>query len=99
MERKVTLKRYSIGKENIREEKWFKNENKHTTMMRARSDTLELKWRSWGSEDEKEYPLCKYQTETLEHFLIDCNALQSIINKCLELQRPMIDDKRIYLLR
>ena len=90
MERKVTLRRYQDRKTEIKEETWFKNENKYATMMRARSDTLQLKWRSWGNDEEKLCPLCQLQTETLEHFLIDCDSLQNIRNKYLELQRPII---------
>ena len=67
---------------------------KYEIMMKARSDTLPLKWRTWGVEEEKRCPLCNHQTETLEHFLLDCDILQAIRNNCIELQRPRMEDGR-----
>ena len=62
--------------------------------MKARSDTLNLRWRTWGSDEEKMCLLCRNHVETLEHFLIDCDALQEIRNKKIEFQRPVQMDKR-----
>ena len=94
MEAKVTVRRYLERKLEIKEEKWFKNGSRYGTMMRARSNTLPLKWRSWGSEEEKMCPLCNKTIETLEHFLMDCDTLQLCRNKYLELQRPQFPDNR-----
>ena len=63
MRNKVTLKRYMENKVNILEEKWFKNANKYTLIMKGRSDTLNLKWREWGSEEEKICPLCRWRAK------------------------------------
>ena len=92
MQNKVTLTRYSAKKNEIKEEKWFKNDNKYMIMMKARSDTLNLMWRSWGSDQQKACPLCGHTLEDLKHFLVDCNALQPTRNKCVELQRPVMLD-------
>ena len=56
--------------------------------MQARSNTLKLKWRSWGLDEEKRCPLGCSEDETLEHFLIRCDKLQHIRIPYLELQRP-----------
>ena len=89
-----TLSRYRNFKDSIREVKWFKNGHKYSLMMKARSDTLKLNWRNHGfDENDKKCPLCKEQTETLQHFLLDCHQLQEARNKYLVLQKPRIEDE------
>ena len=88
MEEKVTLGRYRSLKTEIKEEKWFKNGDKYTIMMKARSNTLNLEWKSWGTDEEKICKLCNEENEDMEHFLIKCNSLQQLRQQYLELQRP-----------
>ena len=94
MRNKVTLRRYMENKVNIFEEKWFKNGNKFKIMMKSRSNTLNLKWRDWGSDEEKICPLCQQGIETLEHFILECPKLQPIRNKHIELQWPMQPNRK-----
>lgn len=88
MEEKVTLDRYRCFKTVIKEEKWFKNGEKYILMMKARSNTLNLEWKSWGTDEEKICKLCNEEDEDMKHFLVKCNPLQQIRQQCLELQRP-----------
>ena len=56
--------------------------------MRARSNTLKLKWRNWGLHENKICDLCLSEIETLDHFLIECPKLQIVRQQYVELQRP-----------
>ena len=90
IEGKTTLELYR-NKNSIEEVGWFRNSFKFTIMMRARSNTLELGWRNWSSDETKICKMCNLEVETLQHFLLDCNALQCYRNKytCLQLPRKM----------
>ena len=90
---KHTLRRYRMVKQEIGEEKWFRNEWKFTVMMRARSDTLRLGWREFGTEQAQTCSLCNNGVETLEHFIMDCPALESTRTTCKKLQRPREEDR------
>ena len=87
LESKTTLYKYR-SKKDICEESWFRNGEKYSIMMRARSDTLKLQWREWATESGKMCRMCKTQVETLDHFLVDCSKLQETRMKYIELQWP-----------
>ena len=87
MEAKSTLKYYREGKIMITEEKWFKNGEKYSIMMKIRSNTLKLNWRE-KDEHNKVCKLCNNGIETLNHFILDCVELQNIRNQCMMLQLP-----------
>ena len=93
MESKSTLNIYREYKMDIREEAWFLNNHKANIMMKARSNTLKLNWREFGTESAKICKLCSEGIETLEHFLIDCDRLQELRSRYLELQRPIVQNK------
>ena len=93
MTEKSTLSIYRGKKKEIEEVEWFRNGSKYQLMMKARSNTLKLNWRKWGTEAEKICDLCKESVETLVHFVIDCKDLQQTRNKCRVLQRPHIEQK------
>ena len=57
LQNKSTLELYRNHKKQIDEEKWFKNGNKYSIMMKCRSDTLSLYWRNRTNELEKLCPL------------------------------------------
>ena len=93
---KITMTRYRSQKENIQETSWFRNGFKHSLMMRARADVLNLQWRNHGennNSNDKNCPLCLQADETLDHFLLDCNSLQDIRNQHIILQRPVNRDR------
>ena len=89
MNEKSTLTLYRQYKDKVNEIKWFRNGVKYSTFMKARSNTLKLKWRNWGIGQNKMCDLCCNEIETLEHFLLDCTKLQIARNYYLELQRPI----------
>ena len=91
---KSTLSIYREYKLNIKEESWFFNSYKVTIMMKARSNTLKLNWREFGTEAAKQCKMCGQSIETLEHFILDCNRLQGVRSSYVELQRPIIEDKK-----
>ena len=93
MNTKSTLTIYRDYKEKIDEIKWFRNGQKYSIMMRARSNTLKLKWRNWGLQENKICDLCSLEIESLEHFLIDCPKLQIVRQQYVELQKPTILNK------
>ena len=93
---KTTMTRYRSQKESIQETSWFRNGFKHSLMMRARADVLNLKWRNHGennNSNDKTCSLCLQADETLDHFLLDCNNLQDIRNQHIILQRPANIDR------
>ena len=98
MEKKSTLTIYK-NKDNIKEVKWFRNGLKYNIMMKARSNTLDLRWREWATNEEKICKLCNKQIETLQHFLLDCDNLQSCRNKYIELQLPRIEDNLAIIIK
>ena len=57
-------------------------------MMKARSNTMKLRWRNWGTDEEKICQTCNCEVETLEHFLIDYHPLQEVRNQVVDLQWP-----------
>ena len=91
---KSSLYLYRELKNNINEEKWFRNSYKHSIMMNARANTLKLGWRSYFHDNNSLCKLCNEQVETLEHFLIDCQRIQYIRQKYSLLQRPHIENKK-----
>ena len=52
IETKTTLMRYRNEKTNLCEEKLYRNGEKYTIIMKARSNTLELECKSWGTMEE-----------------------------------------------
>ena len=76
METKTNLMLYRNVKINICEERCCRNGEKYTIITKARSNTLELKCRSWGDEEEKICKLCCKEREILTHSLQRCDFLQ-----------------------
>ena len=62
-------------------------------MMRARSDTLRLGWRDFGTEQAHICRLCGESAETLKHFLLECKELENTRKTCIKLQRPREEDE------
>ena len=64
-------------------------------MMKARSDALPLAWRNWATDEGKVCPLCLEGVESLEHFLLKCDRLETIRSKCSVMQRPRNNDANV----
>ena len=97
MNAKTTMKIHRKFKNEIREEKWFRNGHKWSIMMNARADTLKLRWREWQTDEGRNCPMCGYREETREHFILECVKLEQIRCKYIELQRPMNDDPEMII--
>ena len=97
MQSKSTLRLYRSSKDKPEEIRWFRNGFKYSLMLKARSDSLKLGWRGLREDKSKDCKLCGFDSETLEHFLIDCPALQAIRNKEIILQLPRIESKEVIM--
>ena len=73
MESKSTLRLYREHKKNIKEEQWVDNTEGSKLLTRGRTNTLELNWRKRHQGLSEKCPGCDCDSETLEHFLIECN--------------------------
>ena len=65
--------------------------------MNARADTLKLRWREWMTDEGRNCALCGCAEETLEHFLLECERLQVVRCKYIELQRPLNEDLELII--
>ena len=75
---KETLKIYGKYKIKITEEEYFTNDEESKLMFRAGTNTLDINWRNKHFRGQTEKcPYCPEQ-ETLQHFLLDCNAYNEI---------------------
>ena len=91
VESKITLNLYK-HKLEISEIQWFRNHPKYSTMMQARSNTLDLGWRNRNANNDKICKLCNLEIETLAHFLLYCYKLQDIRKSYVPLQLPQPED-------
>ena len=78
METKKTVKLYFDWKMSIGEEKFYDNTEASTLLFRARSNTLKLGWRGRFMNTEVACEMCDGGEETLDHFVVECPALQEI---------------------
>lgn len=89
---KSTLKTYQEYKQEIKEIRWYDNTESSTLMVKARLNALDLRWRKRYQNEETKCPLCDYEIETLEHFLLFCNAYAEIRQKYIFTQQPYQED-------
>ena len=79
LEKKSTLTIYKQHKTDIKEENFYDNSYKSILMYRARSNTLQLGWRKRYIREDVSCQLSRTgKEESLEHFLIQCRALEDI---------------------
>ena len=93
MNNKFTLEMYRNNKNTICQVNWMKNGVRYSTMMKARSDSLDLEWRVQNTNTGKLCKLCLLENETLEHFLLTCTKLQDFRKQFIHLQWPLNLDK------
>ena len=71
---------------------WFDNTAKTKLLMRARTDTLDLNWRSkFKNLDTK--CMCGCVCETLEHFILHCELYKEVRMRYEILQQPYIENE------
>ena len=70
-------------KNNIKhEEEIYDNSSASKILYRARTNTLNLNWRKKFQGENTHCPLCNYEYEDLQHFLINCENLEETRSKC-----------------
>lgn len=78
LDNKSTLTMYKEFKRNIRQENFYDNTYKSCLLFRARANSLKLGWRKRFEDGDVICKCCNEGEETLEHFLIECAALEQI---------------------
>ena len=96
MEQKSTLHIYRKYKRHIQEEKWIDNTEGSKLLVRGRTNSLTLNWRNRHQGKSEQCPACGHETETLEHFLLECasyNTIKTQFNFLQELQNKSSEEK------
>ena len=75
---KSTLKLYEEFKEGPKKELIYDNTFESGLLFRARSDTLDLRWRKRFQGEDVMCPLCGEEEETLQHYILKCSYLATI---------------------
>lgn len=75
---KSPLRIYELYKKDLKEETWADNTLGTKLILRGRTNTLTLNWRNRFQRKSEECPCCGEETETLEHFLLDCEEYEEI---------------------
>ena len=90
---KSTLSIYKNFKQKIKNENvLYDNTFGSVLLFRARTNTLNLKWRQKFVKENTSCPMCGYSDENLEHFILDCTYLQNERNYSKILRRPYQED-------
>ena len=90
---KSTLQLYNKWKHNIEEARDYDNGYASVLLYKARSNTLPLNDRKRHQKKETKCEMCEAPLEDLEHFLLDCPALEEERRKHISLQRPQIEQR------
>lgn len=89
---KTTLTVYAKLKKNVSEESWMDNTEGSRILVRGRTNTLNLNWRNKFQNKPEECPCCGHESETLQHFLLECPENYDIRNDTtLSIQLPDAD--------
>ena len=56
----------------MKEEKWIDNSEGAKLMVRCRTNSLQSCWRNKFTNGAVQCPCCDFETETLNHFLLEC---------------------------
>ncbi len=75
---KSTLYIYNTYKTEIKEESWIDNTLGSKLIVRGRTNSLNLNWRNRFQNKSEQCPCCDCETETLEHFILDCKEYSDI---------------------
>ena len=68
------------------------NDKKSELWFRARTNCLDLNNKKW--KEEKNCVLCRYESETIEHFIMHCKQLEEIRALYPALQTPARQNDR-----
>ena len=90
--KKKSLELYNINRKEIEERSYYNN-SKSLLMYRYRTNTLNLNDRKRYKNENTKCDLCEEENENMEHFLLECKALDNERKEIVELQRPRIENK------
>ena len=62
----------------MKEEKWIDNTEGSKLLVRSRTNSLQLCWRNRFTNGVVQCPCCGFETESLEHFLLECPEYSEI---------------------
>ena len=89
IQQKSTLTKYRSWKPAINEEeKLYGNGLDSAILFRARTNTLDLQWRKKFKNEDTLCVLCRKEEETLEHFILTCENLNSVRSDYIILMKP-----------
>ena len=91
-DKKKSLEIYNENRKEIVERTYY-NSSKSLLMFRYRTNTLNLNDRKRHKNEDTKCDLCGEENEDLEHFLLECTALNKERNEIIEIQRPRIENK------
>ena len=80
----------------VKEEKWIDNTEGAKLMVRCRTNSLQLCWRNKFTNGAVQCPGCGFETETLDHFLLECPIYLEIRNQfdfLQQLQERSVEEK------
>ncbi len=84
-----TLSLYCKYKQKVNDEqRLYDNSPSTTTLFRARTGMLQLNEKNRYKGEDTTCDLCKQETETIGHFLLECTSLNSTRTHIIDLQRP-----------
>ena len=89
---------YREHKKKIHEEQQlYDNTAASITLFEARTGTLKLNTLKRPNDEDTTCNLCKHANENLEHFLLDCDALDTTRRNMPALQRPHNENKNLIM--
>ena len=98
LQNKSTLTLYREHKKKIHEEQQlYDNTAASITLFEARTGTLKLNTLKRPNDEDTTCNLCKHANENLEHFLLDCDALDTTRRNMPALQRPHNENKNLIM--
>ena len=80
----------------VKEEKWIDNTEGAKLMVRCRTNSLQLCWRNKFTNGAVQCRGCGFETETLDHFLLECPIYLEIRNQfdfLQQLQERSVEEK------
>ena len=80
------------GAENL-----YDNRPASITLFQARTNSLPLRARVPSLREGGNCPMCEYQEENLEHFILECPGYAEVRVKMIKLQMLQIENKQILL--
>ena len=92
VENKSTMKLYKLYKKEIMEIDQYENTEESQLIERSRTNSIQLNWRNRFKNQDTTCPACNKEEETLEHFLLHCEAYTDIRNNFSFVMQPYLEN-------